>query len=66
MVTAPKLVSPRDAEIDPEVKAWIDRVIVPALMRAWLEARGEETAFLRLKIELDLREHSEASAKVKP
>jgi len=66
MLTAPKLLSQRNADIDPEVKAWIDRVIVPALMREWLEAKGEEAAFLRLKIELDLREKSDASAKVKP
>ena len=67
MVTAPKLASPRGiGQIDPEVKAWLDRVIVPALAREWLETKGREAAFLRFKIVRDLRENSEASAKVKP
>ena len=54
------------AKLSPEIREWVDRVIVPALMRECLEARGEETAFLRLKIEVDLRKNSGASARVKP
>jgi hypothetical protein len=57
---------PVDGGIDPDVKNWIDRVVVPALAREWLETKREETAFLNLKIMRDLRENSEASAEVKP
>jgi hypothetical protein len=37
MATAPKLVSPPSALLDPQVKSWIDNVIVPAMVREFLE-----------------------------
>lgn len=38
MATAPKFVSPPGRELlDPQVKSWIDNVIVPALLREFLE-----------------------------
>jgi hypothetical protein len=37
MATAPKLASPRSAPLDPQVKSWIDNVIVPAMVREFLE-----------------------------
>src|SRR5215472_313694 len=37
MPTAPKLVSPRHPPLDPELKSWIDNVIVPAMVREFLE-----------------------------
>lgn len=31
----------RDTNIDPAVKAWVDRVLVPAMVRQYLDARRE-------------------------
>jgi hypothetical protein len=31
----------RDTNIDPAVKAWVDRVLVPAMVRQYLDARPE-------------------------
>lgn len=37
MATAPKLVSPQSVLLDSQVKSWIDNVIVPVLVREFLE-----------------------------
>jgi hypothetical protein len=31
----------RDTNIDPAVKAWVDRVLVPAMVRQYLDTRPE-------------------------
>ena len=50
MATALKFVRESGTGIDPEVKSWIDNVIVPALVREFLEDRAKEDSVLRLKI----------------
>ena len=50
MATALKFVQESGTGIDPEVKSWIDNVIVPALVREFLEDRAKEDSVLRLKI----------------
>jgi hypothetical protein len=50
MATALKFVRESGTRIDPEVKSWIDNVIVPALVREFLEDRAKEDSVLRLKI----------------
>ncbi len=42
MVAAPKLVGLRGAKLSPALKDWIDRVIVPALVKEFLDARREK------------------------
>jgi hypothetical protein len=37
MATAAKLAPPRNASLDPQLKSWIDNVIVPAMVREFLE-----------------------------
>jgi hypothetical protein len=47
MAAAPKLaMMPRPA-IDPEMKVWIDNVIVPALVKAYLRETGQENSLAR-------------------
>ena len=50
MATALKFVRESGTGIDPEVKSWIDNVIVPALVHEFLEDRAKEDSVLRLKI----------------
>ena len=50
MATALKFVRESGTGIDPEVKSWIDNVIVPALVREFLEDRAKEDSVLRRKI----------------
>jgi len=50
MATALKFVRESGTGIDPEVKSWIDNMIVPALVREFLEDRAKEDSVLRLKI----------------
>ena len=47
MAAPPKLVSPRKKPIDPEVKIWIDNVIVPTLVREFLasEKKCRESSY---------------------
>jgi hypothetical protein len=47
MATALKFVRDSGTGIDPEVKSWIDNVIVPALVREFL---AKEDSVLRLRI----------------
>ena len=42
MGTAPKLVSPRKKPLDPQVKSWIDNVIVPTLVREFLASEKKQ------------------------
>lgn len=42
MATAPKLVSPRKKPLDPQVKSWIDNVIVPTLVREFLASEKKQ------------------------
>ncbi len=47
MAAVPKLaMMPRPA-ITPEMKAWIDNVIVPALVKAYLRETGQENSLAR-------------------
>ncbi len=42
MATATKLVEPRGANLSPALKDWIDRMIVPALVKEFLDAQREK------------------------
>jgi hypothetical protein len=44
MAAAPKLVSPRTKPLDPQVKGWIDNVIVPTLVREYLASEKKHGA----------------------
>jgi hypothetical protein len=47
MAAVPKLaMMPRPA-VEPEMKAWIDNVIVPALVKAYLRETGRENSLAR-------------------
>lgn len=37
MATAPKLVQSQRALLDPQVKSWIDNIIVPVMVREFFE-----------------------------
>jgi hypothetical protein len=50
MATALKFVRDPGTGIDPEVKSWIDNVLVPALVREFLEDRPKEDSVPKLKI----------------
>jgi len=50
MATALKFVHESEPGIDPEVKSWIDNVIVPSLMREFLEDQTHEGPVLKPKI----------------
>jgi hypothetical protein len=43
MATQAKLGAPRAAAINPEVKSWIDNVIVPTLVREYLASERERS-----------------------
>jgi hypothetical protein len=42
MATAPKFVSPRKKPLDPQVKSWIENVIVPTLVREFLASEKKQ------------------------
>jgi hypothetical protein len=42
VATALKLVSPRKKPLDPQVKSWIDNVIVPTLVREFLASEKKQ------------------------
>lgn len=50
MATALKFVRESETGIDPEVKSWIDNVIVPSLVREFLEDRAKERSVPRPRI----------------
>jgi len=50
MAAALKFVHESEPGIDPEVKSWIDNVIVPSLVREFLEDRAKEGPVLKPKI----------------
>jgi len=55
MAAALKFVHESEQGIDPEVKRWIDNVIVPSLVREFLEgpAQGESVPKLKIVAECD-------------
>jgi hypothetical protein len=61
MATAPKLAKARAAELNPALKDWLDRVIVPALVREYLN-QPEKPVALKFRLVAESAASSRPSA----
>ena len=62
MAALPKLAMMPGPAIEPELKAWIDRVIVPALVKAYLRGTSAENSLARPAVVSDNRARPLVSA----